>query len=865
MDIKGFKSRDGSKHQYDYNALANKPDAVSGKDGGYYTPAVTQLDEKTVQFDFTPSKEGMPAVESVTVELPVGEDSGQNVNQVEPAESDIPRVFISGVKPTTKDDALAEMQYISKTDRFHAYLEIKCQGSSSMNYPKKNYTVKLYSDEARETKLKKDFKDWNHPGNKFVLKANYIDHSHARNIVSARLWGEIVKSRPDYESLPVEMRNAPNNGAVDGFPVKVYYNGTYEGIYTWNIGKDDWMWGMDEDNPNHILLCAETNTDGVFRDTPCNFRALWSGWDETDWSVEVGTNSASLKTSLNNLIQFVMDNDGEAFRNGIGNYLDIQSAIDYYIFMYDICGLDCLARNMLLATYDGTKWICGAYDLDSTYGLRPNGQSFVSTSFKCPEDYQERFSLLWERIEANFISELKARQAELRKTVLSYSNMVNHFERFMDTIGCELYAEDLTIYTGIPNGSANNIKQIRNYIRDRHVYVDSEFAAMTPAIHATGITLSASTLTFTSTEPQTLTATVEPTDTTESMVWYSSDNTIATIEDGVVTPVANGNCTITAKCGSVSATCAVVISGIVEQIAVKTNLTNCAIDNNATVVGKGDSYTATITPFANAEMQTVTVTMGGVDVTDTVYADGVINIPAVTGDIVITAVAVRHSGIATVTVNTEELEWKQVQTANVPTGYVMFEAAIDQNSCPPFTDLGRIVEVSSPVFEISTNVNANTKSNAFGVFWKATTSDELLQIRIDESLLQAVSADGLVSYLKTNNISVTFNYVKEDFVIAVTDFESGIYDGSGNKITHASEKRTVELINIPDGATMLYVFEGENAQSSACVWFWGNDGAFNEKVYSSSGSEEGLHIPVGSAKAGPRVKNATTTMYWYAE
>lgn len=78
MDIKGFKSRDGSKHQYDYNALANKPEIVSGKDGGYYTPAVTQLDDKTVRFDFTPSKEGMPAVESVTVELPVGEGSGED-------------------------------------------------------------------------------------------------------------------------------------------------------------------------------------------------------------------------------------------------------------------------------------------------------------------------------------------------------------------------------------------------------------------------------------------------------------------------------------------------------------------------------------------------------------------------------------------------------------------------------------------------------------------------------------------------------------------------------------------------------------------------------------------------------------------
>lgn len=51
-----------------------------GADGGYYTPAVTQLDEDTIQFAFTPSKEEMPAVNPVTVELPVGQDSGGNVD-----------------------------------------------------------------------------------------------------------------------------------------------------------------------------------------------------------------------------------------------------------------------------------------------------------------------------------------------------------------------------------------------------------------------------------------------------------------------------------------------------------------------------------------------------------------------------------------------------------------------------------------------------------------------------------------------------------------------------------------------------------------------------------------------------------------
>ena len=393
---------------------------------------------------------------------------------VEPMEADIPKVFINGTIPTTKDDVYAEMDYISKTDRFKAYLKIKCQGSSSMSYDKKNFTIKLYSDDARDTKLEKTFKDWGHASNKFVLKANYIDHSHARNIVCANLWDEVVFNRADYANLPTEMRNSPRNGAIDGFPVKVYTNGTYQGIYTWNIGKDAWMWGMDEGNPNHVLMCGETNTDGVYAETACNFRALWSGTDGDYWSVEVGKNSDAVKNSLNALISCVKDADDETFKATVGNYLDVQSAIDYWIHQSVICGLDGLAKNMLLATYDGTKWICGAYDLDSTFGLWWNGTSFVSANYRCPKDYQEPYSLLWDRMASLFSEEIKTRYNELRNTVYSYANMVTRFERFTDIIGKDLYTEDLEVYANIPSGDTNNIKQIRNYIRDRLVYCDGQ-------------------------------------------------------------------------------------------------------------------------------------------------------------------------------------------------------------------------------------------------------------------------------------------------------------------------------------------------------------------------------------------------------
>ena len=94
-----------------------------------------------------------------------------DLSSVEPAKGDIPKVFFEGAMPTTKDDVLAKMTYISKTDFFESYITIKCQGTSSMKYPKKNFTIKLFSDETRNEKLKKDFYGWGKQ-NKFCLKAN---------------------------------------------------------------------------------------------------------------------------------------------------------------------------------------------------------------------------------------------------------------------------------------------------------------------------------------------------------------------------------------------------------------------------------------------------------------------------------------------------------------------------------------------------------------------------------------------------------------------------------------------------------------------------------------------------------------------
>ena len=403
-----------------------------------------------------------------------------DISIIEPHEEDIPKVFINGVIPTTKDDVNAELIYISKTLTFHSYIVIKCQGTSSMKYPKKNFTIKLFEDEARSQKKKIGFKNWGEQ-NKFCLKANWIDISHARNIVSARLWGDVVKSRSNYNELPELLRTSPNQGAIDGFSIKVYANGVYQGRYTWNIPKDGWMANMNDELNTHSMLCGENYDSGCFRAA-----ALIN---ESDWSDELhGTCPDNIKTRWNEVISFVMNSTDEEFRANLGNYFDIPSLLDYELFGMAVCGSDSFGKNQIYMTYDGNKWIASMYDLDTTWGMYWNGETLVAADYARTkfEDYVNGRlgNLLYYRLEQLFYPELQARWEELKAGPMSMINIINHFEGFMQSMTSDLIKEDYAsttaggAYSGIPSVAKNNLPQIRNFALARQLWTDSYIASL---------------------------------------------------------------------------------------------------------------------------------------------------------------------------------------------------------------------------------------------------------------------------------------------------------------------------------------------------------------------------------------------------
>lgn len=84
-------------------------------------------------------------------------------------------------------------------------------------------------------------------------------------------------------------------------------------------------------------------------------------------------------------------------------------------------------------------------------------------------------------------------------------------------------------------------------------------------VPCTGLSIDKSTITLeNTTDTSTITATVTPANTTDAIIWTSSNPDIAKVINGVVSATGIGTATITVQCGNYSATCAVTCEGKVD-------------------------------------------------------------------------------------------------------------------------------------------------------------------------------------------------------------------------------------------------------------------------------------------------------------
>lgn len=339
-------------------------------------------------------------------------------------QTQIPRLYLEGDISQMNDKTdirQVTFRYLENGKAVTGFADLRAQGNWSMRYLKKNYYISLYQNAAHTEKLKINV-GWGKQ-NKFCLKANWVDRTHARNLVTAKLTAEAQQKYNVFS-------NTPNYGTIAGFPIEVYANGEFLGLYTLNMAKGAWQFGMDSGNPNHIVFgCEDWGPGGLF----------WAEPDATMWALEIGEDNEETWDKLRNLYDFIMNSSDQVFVADFEKHLDLDAMLNYYViadfaYLRDNCG-----KNVLLATYDGEKWYPCLYDMDTSWGVHYDGL--------CVDDYENEgvnlsVNHLFSRLEDCYGDKIAERYWELRETILTKEHIMEEFAAFAAMIPQETFEKE---------------------------------------------------------------------------------------------------------------------------------------------------------------------------------------------------------------------------------------------------------------------------------------------------------------------------------------------------------------------------------------------------------------------------------------
>lgn len=399
----------------------------------------------------------------------------------------VPIIELQGALPT---DASQKNSLSYKYENIEGTATLKWQGQSSLAFPKKNFTIKFDKKFiAKDGWLADDT---------YVLKGNFNDFSQARNVVSAEIWAEIVKSR-NWNYVPLAdndgslivdnttngfnvyediMPGLHGTGAVDGFPVMLVVNGEYCGLYSFVLKKKAETFGFGNSNLEYALSCERTPDNQNRNSVAFKGLADLNGKDFDFEYTKSGKDKANAKTSFNTMISKVIDATGGSYESVIENYLDIDSVIDYMIFTSLISAADGITKNYLMLSYNGIKWYFSAYDLDCTFGNWQDGWlSQQPSGIPTLADWN-RSNRAMHLVYTYGKDRLKARYKELRNGILSVENVRKMFIDYVSDISHALKNEELKLWPQTPASEVHNINQIMEHYRLRAEFIDKEIESL---------------------------------------------------------------------------------------------------------------------------------------------------------------------------------------------------------------------------------------------------------------------------------------------------------------------------------------------------------------------------------------------------
>lgn len=389
--------------------------------------------------------------------------------------------------------ALASGQFVTQNIATGP-MGIEYRGQTSQQFEKKSFSIELQEGNPpveREIKLldlRKDG-DW-------ITDATYRDTTFVRNIVSMDIFRDM---RPFAHYTEGTGKGQP---AIRGHVAEVILNERYHGVYVLEEKVDRKLIGVAK-------ISVPTDAAGV------------EYWDQVDWTnpanqsaiYKADGNYATMGTSyslggdweqeypdsddverwepLVDLINWVNYSSNEEFIAQVGNLVDIDNVVDFWLMTNMTTNRDSLKKNYYIArsaTAAGPgKWFFVPWDNDATFGMKWDGDPYPSATWWEPNK-NKLISRLIALPATGFNARVKQRWSQLRTSLYTTDALTNRFIAYYAIIepngnGENMRTRNLERWpasggVGADNPELATIAYLRDFIQRRITYLDSKIASL---------------------------------------------------------------------------------------------------------------------------------------------------------------------------------------------------------------------------------------------------------------------------------------------------------------------------------------------------------------------------------------------------
>lgn len=414
-------------------------------------------------------------------------------------------------------------KYVDPTDETKSFTfteaQADVQGTSSAGYARKNYKIKFKNGFVvnGQTTTTYKLRDSSIATDTFTFKADVASSEGANNVELVRLYNDACT----YQTPPQKVSSSIRQG-IDGKPIVIFHNnGTtvnFVGKYNFNNDKGtpevfgfadgDESWEILNNTSDRVLFkSADFSTD----DWENDFEARYPEDNEdtaqlSDLVAWVASTDTTAATG-NDLPDAVTYGDTTytidsadyrlaKFKAEFENYVELDSAIFYYLFTELFLMVDSRAKNAFPSKFGSDKFCFLPYDMDTALGINNEGSLVfgydledIDTVSGGADVFNGQQSVLWKNLRDAFGDEIKTTYQELRSGgKITYELVESAFEKHQSAWSEAIWNEDAyykylqplvesgtDIYLPMLQGSKS--EQRKWWLYNRFRYIDSKYNA----------------------------------------------------------------------------------------------------------------------------------------------------------------------------------------------------------------------------------------------------------------------------------------------------------------------------------------------------------------------------------------------------